>query len=103
MPIARLAAEIEPQEWIYSSNWILAGPIRPCPSRSMRMLNEGEALRIGDPIFTTAFREAYYAELVTADITLLSKSLLGAFTARHKKSPVSRGRRGKDIAEAASV
>jgi hypothetical protein len=44
MFIARPAAEIEPQECIFSSNAILPGPIRPCASRSMRRLNEGSDL-----------------------------------------------------------
>src|SRR5436190_1701506 len=41
MSIARPAAEIDPQVWMFSSNWILPGPIRPLGCRSIRTLREG--------------------------------------------------------------
>ena len=37
----RPAAEIEPQERIFSSNWILPGPMRSSVSRSIRTLSDG--------------------------------------------------------------
>jgi hypothetical protein len=44
--------------------------MRPCPSRSMRMLKDGSCLcedcRIGVPVFTIFFRETYYTKLVNA-------------------------------------
>lgn len=39
--MARPAAEIDPQESIFSSSWILPGPMRLSESRSMRTLSEG--------------------------------------------------------------
>lgn len=39
--MARLAEEIEPPARIFSSNWILPGPIRPPVSRSIRRLKDG--------------------------------------------------------------
>ncbi len=50
MSIARPAAEIEPQAWMFSSNWILPGPIRPSASRSIRTLSCGSG-----PAGATAF------------------------------------------------
>src|ERR1700716_2713233 len=47
MSIARPAAEIEPHVWMFSSNWILPGPIRPSESRSIRTLREGSDLTPG--------------------------------------------------------
>src|SRR6478736_2749643 len=47
MSIARPAAEIDPHVWMFSSNWILPGPIRPSGSRSMRTLREGSDLTPG--------------------------------------------------------
>src|SRR5258708_7591487 len=47
MSIARPAAEIEPFLWMFSSNWILPGPIRPSGSRSIRTLREGSDLTPG--------------------------------------------------------
>jgi hypothetical protein len=44
MFIARPAAMIEPQEAIFSSSWILPGPIRASGPRSMRRLNDGDDL-----------------------------------------------------------
>src|ERR1700730_5635927 len=44
MSIARPAAEIDPQAWIFSKSWILPGPIRPSASRSIRTLREGSGL-----------------------------------------------------------
>src|SRR5262245_1537622 len=41
MSMARPAAEIEPNSWIFSSSWIFPGPIRPSASRSMRRLRVG--------------------------------------------------------------
>src|SRR5580698_8687013 len=41
MSMARPAAEIDPQAWMFSSSWILPGPIRPSVSRSIRTLSEG--------------------------------------------------------------
>src|SRR6266404_5809587 len=41
MSIARPAAEIDPHLSMFSSNWILPGPIRPSGSRSIRTLREG--------------------------------------------------------------
>src|ERR1700733_13286100 len=41
MSIARPAAEIEPQAWMFSKSWILPGPMRPSASRSIRTLREG--------------------------------------------------------------
>ena len=46
MSIARPAAEIDPQASIFSSNWILPGPIRASPSRSIRTLREGSDLAL---------------------------------------------------------
>src|ERR1700738_2895114 len=47
MSIARPAAEIEPQLRIFSSNWILPGPMRPSASRSIRTLSDGSDLTLG--------------------------------------------------------
>src|SRR6266481_5134715 len=44
MFMARPAAEIEPHSRIFSSSWILPGPMRPSVSRSMRTLREGSDL-----------------------------------------------------------
>jgi hypothetical protein len=41
MSIALPAAEIEPQVRIFSSSWILPGPMRPSLSRSIRTLKDG--------------------------------------------------------------
>src|ERR1700728_880438 len=41
MSMARPAAEIDPQAWIFASSWMLPGPIRPSVSRSIRTLSEG--------------------------------------------------------------
>src|SRR5882757_8775149 len=47
MSIARPAAEIEPQAWMFSRSAILPGPIRPpSGSRSMRTLREGSELAL---------------------------------------------------------
>jgi hypothetical protein len=46
MSIARPAAEIEPQVWMFSNSWILPGPMRPSASRSMRTLREGSGLAL---------------------------------------------------------
>ena len=54
--MARPAAEIDPQESIFSSSWILPGPMRLSESRSMRTLSEGNglvavlAIRAGYPV-----------------------------------------------------
>src|SRR3984893_15209283 len=44
--MARPAAEIEPSSRIFSSNWILPGPMRPSLSRSMRTLRAGRDLAL---------------------------------------------------------
>jgi hypothetical protein len=44
MSIARPAAEIEPQVWMFSKSWILPGPILPSASRSIRTLRDGSGL-----------------------------------------------------------
>src|ERR1700748_3465467 len=41
MFMARPAAEIEPKVRIFSSNWILPGPMRRSTSRSIRTLRDG--------------------------------------------------------------
>src|SRR5229473_1720263 len=46
MSIARPAAEIEPQLWIFSKSWILPGPMRPSESRSIRTLSDGSDLTL---------------------------------------------------------
>src|ERR1700692_458447 len=46
MSMARPAAEIDPQAWIFSSSWILPGPIRPSVSRSIRTLSDGSGLAL---------------------------------------------------------
>src|SRR5882757_1522987 len=59
MSIARPAAEIDPQSRMFSSNWILPGPIRPSGSRSIRTLREGSdfALDLGMKyLLTISFR-----------------------------------------------
>src|SRR6202048_1038016 len=44
--MARPAAEIEPSSRIFSSNWILPGPMRPSGSRSMPTLREGSEVAL---------------------------------------------------------
>ena len=51
MFIALPAAEIEPQERMFSSNWILPGPIRPSVFRSIRTLNDGSDVADGFRMF----------------------------------------------------
>src|SRR5258708_28579636 len=59
MSIARPAAEIDPHLSMFSSNWILPGPIRRSGSRSIRTLREGSdfALNLGMKyLLTMSFR-----------------------------------------------
>jgi hypothetical protein len=56
MFIARPAAEIESQERIFSSSWILPGPMRPCVPKSTRRLNDGSDAREDFRMFSLFMR-----------------------------------------------